>query len=231
MPRYDSQHLLSLLRTELRRPEPQTLDDLLTEDMGYEFLTQAQEAILEKIAQHRPELNYAGPPVKLVTDDQGYSYRFGGTAEEPLEVIGAIELYASPTRGQLLAVGPFYGEQDAVMDGTHVRFPGGRPRLFTDGPYARFVPRGQVIDATHQPVLRPVAARILIVYRAASLFATGPGRLDPAPFDLKETRRWAELLLTIQTMQAAEVDGTTSRGQWWTNLVMEGGESYRRYEG
>jgi len=186
---YDSADLAERVRKRLKRPAD---DELCTLDERYQLLSEAQEEWVYTFASIIPHALY-GAPDKLETFDGGETYVFGSAADDDTRRVfplGQVELKAS-RNGRILVPGQ-EGDPSAdfVVDGDRIRFPGGKTRTFTDGPFARFITPPGVIDATHQPSLVPIEARKLLVERACQKWAETSGLADPLVYEKAELRMW-----------------------------------------
>lgn len=182
MATWDSADLLDRCKRTAKRP---ATDAQITDTDWFAWLTEAQSHWLKVIATQAPESQYGAPAI-LTTSDSGKTYKFPNN-DWP---VGHIELRQSPT-GRLLRPGPEWDAgADYVLDGDTVRFPGGKSKTFTDGPYARYVADPGVVAVATQPVLKPPSGRMLLVYRACVFWASQGGHRDPAPFAKLEAEAW-----------------------------------------
>jgi hypothetical protein len=160
----------------------------------YAFISEAQEYWVSMLASHVPESQY-GPPELMATADGGFTYYFSAIPPNNKYPLGHAELRFSKT-GRLLRPGAEFDPAcEYVPEGDHIRFPGQKSKSFPDGaPYARYVKIPAAIagagDAANL-VLKPDPARMLIVFRAAIIWATRGGYRDPAPFEKLERKAWA----------------------------------------
>lgn len=189
MATWDKADVLQKLKDMLRRPEA----DDVTDPEFYQLLSQGQEQWLRIISSLVPDVNYC-EPTKLVSSDGGYTYQFpdvyagSGYADS----VWFCELYETNPRGRLMRPTAFFSASGDgyVFEGDLIRFPGGEARQFSDGPYARYVQNPPDIDASTDPVLQPKDARALIITRAAIIWATEGGFVDPSPYMTFENRVW-----------------------------------------
>lgn len=202
MATYDSPDLNARFKRMLRREA--SLDEAMTDPKIYALLTEAQKHWVREIASHVPESQY-GPPTKLLTTDGGITYQFPdlyGAGFDPdappagqfAEEVFACEVYARRD-GRVLKSGPYWDraadyqlEQDVLNSRAQIRSPGSVPKTYTDGPYARYAQAPGDLDASTQPRLQPPSARDLIVVRAAIIWTTQGGHLDPGPYVALEQR-------------------------------------------
>lgn len=187
--RYDSEWLLRQVTRELRRPAS---DALMTPEVVYEALSQAQEHWIGIISVHVPATNY-GPPTQLTSSDGGYTYYFGLDDDgDPITPLGEVEIRAPGPKGRVLKPSVQWGSHPSfVIEGNGIRFTNGRAWNPTNGLWARFVtPPTSGIDADTEPVLQPKFARKLLVPRACHDLAATILRQDGAPFLEKEAQLW-----------------------------------------
>lgn len=195
---FDSADLLSRLRIRIARP---TADEASPDATLYVLLGDAQRRVVEMLAAHAPEA-MLGPLTKLTTSDNGATYTFGTDSDATLGLtpVGGLVLLASKN-GPVITPATEWdvGADSFLWDATTgvVRWPGGRSRTFTDGPYARWVQVPGLLDGTNAPTLRPKQARDLIVYEAAALFAERLG-MDASAHRMAFDRRWPEVLLALK---------------------------------
>lgn len=180
MAQYDSADLLARTRRALRLP---ALDQPEVDAAIYQALEEAQTHWMAVLAALVPEANYTIE--KLTTSDGGYTY--GPMAGEPLG--GHLEL-AGTRGGQPLFPSTDWGYGDFVIEGQSIRIPGNRTRTFSDGPWARYVKAPGLLDATTQPVIKPAYIRLLLVQRAAAIYARNTEGRNPQPYIDEETRLW-----------------------------------------
>jgi hypothetical protein len=230
-PLYDQAWLFQRLRRELRRPQN---DQALSKEVAYEYLTEAQDDVFRMIAAIAPEENY-GAPVAMTTTDGGYTYQFGfEPTGEAIEPLGHVEVYSSLTGLPLVAGSYFDPNTDYVIEGSSIRFPGGRKWKWSTGPFARFAKAPPEIDDDTGPVLQPFRARTLIVHRAAEKWAGGPGKSDPSRHREEFRRAWLGvpedgipgLVASLKTRHMAQTS-TPVDGNWWD--FIDTGEGYQRY--
>jgi hypothetical protein len=211
----DSTDMLSRLKFTLQRP---TVDDSITDAQLYELLSNAQRRITQLMATHVPQTQYLAPEL-LTTADSGATYTF---LYYPL---GYAEIRESRD-GAVLSPVPEWSTDGSgyVMEGQTIRWPGGRSRTFSAGPYARYVRQPGVISASVQPILKPDYAREAVVYDAAAEWALLGGLRDPSPYLLLLQRfLWGDanqpghtgLIPALKTQMA----GVGGRGRidsrWW----------------
>ena len=182
----NSVELLALLRTITNRP---ATDLNLTDAKGYIFLTAAQNALVYRIAAHLPDLMKTAPE-KMTTTDGGRTYRISK------EALGSIEIYPFLGADQPLIEGPYWDVRaDYTKEGTQtIRMQGNRPRIFADGPYARYVVKPGVIDPASLPTIVPNDLRRVLPWMAAAMWAATPGSGDdPEPYAaMVETLLWGD---------------------------------------
>lgn len=197
---HDTADILARAKRRLNRP---TTDEALADTDWYAFFTEAQARVVSLLATHCPQAMY-GAPTLLTTSDGGLTYTFGTDSGLPTNYqtvfpVGHVELRASRS-GTLFYPGNDWDTGDVfIMEGDKIRWPNGRARTFTDGPYARFITPPGVIDASTQPTLEPVFARVLIVDDGITRAAGERLKMDPAPYEEMFQRDWAEVLGALKT--------------------------------
>lgn len=217
MPIWDSADLLRRCQNLARRP---VTDQAMGAAKWYDFLTEAQTEAYEDVYTRFPDFMYSAP-LQLVTADGGLTYTFGVDADgDPVRPFGHVELY--PT-ARSVPNSPLTPGSDFIFEGGRIRFPGARPRNFPGGPWARFVADPDVaIDATHQPLMQPKSARILLVYKALEKWASRPGSGSKpeyyAQYYEKLRGKLWERLGTAYNLQGSASAGTNS--VWWYSQDM-----------
>lgn len=215
---WDSADILARCKRALNRP---STDEALSDADWYAFATEAQSRVYTLLATHCPEAVYSAPTL-MSTSDDGATYTFGTdsglpTSYQNVFAMGHVEI-RSARAGQLLLPGTDWDEggETYVPDGDKIRWPGGRTRTFSDGPYARFVQPPGVIDGSTAPTLEPAFARILIVDDAVTRAAERL-KLDTSSHEARFHRDWMEILLALKTQyfgQGQVALGGVS-GVWW----------------
>jgi hypothetical protein len=222
MSEHDSDWLLQQLEATLGLPGTRSAP---TDAQLYTVLSNAQRRMVGLFATHVPHSQY-GPPEKLLTEDDGYTYTF---AYSPL---GHAELRESRTGVKLYPAPEWADGYDGyVMEGQTIRWPGNRARTFSDGPYARYVRTPGPISATSPPTLMPPDVRMAIVFDAAREWAGQGGNMNPDPYkDLLQWELWGDPQSQGHTGSLAKLksqydamghriiaDNRWYRGQGWTH--------------
>lgn len=228
---WDSANLSRKFLNRIRRP---SADEELLEADGvtsavWDLLSEAQDYWMEILAAVVPDANY-GAPVLMTTADQGETYTFGNDPlGQPIFPVGHVEIRESRT-GRLLIPSADWGNGDFLMEGDRIRIPGGRKKIFSSGPYARFVTPWGKIDAATQPTMKPPRARALIVTRAAIIWAVQGGLRDPSPWQRLEAEQWGVIANSLATQfhlaGAPAVDDYSD--EWWKSI--DTGAGYVRYQ-
>lgn len=170
-----------LARTKRLAVRPVADEDMADTDW-YALLTEAQLHWVQQIATMCPEAMYVFE--KLTTADGGVSYSFGA---EPL---GHYELRRSPTSELMIPGAEWDPTADFVPNGQSIRFPGQVARSFANGPWGRYVQTPCELSATNEPILRPIASRLLLPPRACEIWASRGGLRDPKPYRDEQDRIW-----------------------------------------
>lgn len=185
MATFDSADLLARLRTTVNRP---STDEALTSAVGYQLLTEGQAHWTSTIAAQAPWV-LMGAPTLLSSSDSGETYIFVDASANSIAPL-AVELYDTKA-GRLLRPGAYWDAgADYVWESHRIRFPQGKTKVFSNGPYARYVSPPTEISASVAPTLLPAHARLLVMYRAAALWASRGGMRDPSPYYESERRLW-----------------------------------------
>lgn len=185
MAAFDSADCLLRLRTILNRP---STDESLTDAIGYQLLTEGHATWYQTVAAQAPWCLMEAPTL-LTSSDSGETYPFVDSSGSSIAPI-AVEIYDTKA-GRLLKHAAYWDASgDYIFEGIRIRFPQGKLRTFSNGPYARYVLPPTTVSAAIAPTLRPAHARLLAVYRAAALWATRGGMRDPSPYYEAERRFW-----------------------------------------
>jgi hypothetical protein len=212
---FDSADLLAQLADTLNLPTTREV----TDPQLYTLLSNGQRRVMQQLAMHVPHSNYLAPEL-MTTTDSGATYTF---LYYPM---GHAEIRESRDGLVLYPVSDWDDYSDGyVMEGQTIRWPNGRTRTFSAGPYARYVRVPDVISASVEPILKPVHGRMAIVYDAASEYAMQGGLRDPSAYLLQLQRLlWGDantpghlgLIPTLKTQYAYQ--GMTQAPQdayWW----------------
>jgi hypothetical protein len=159
---YASADLLATFNRLAGRPDADAIDD----PTKYQWLADAQQAVVAKIASIAPFVLY-GPPTVLTSPDGGYTFTFGTDANgNAIAPMGKVAIYSS------LASIPDNGwteGTDFLNEGVRIRLPN---NMVYSGPlYWRGAIPPTTLDATTEPVLMPPPSRLLIAIQAVQDFA------------------------------------------------------------
>jgi hypothetical protein len=208
---WSSPDLLRRVKQYARRP---ATDTSVTDDMWYDFMTEAQVEVFDDLFSRFPQAQW-GAPSLLQTLDGGYTYQFNDDPDgDPSYPMGMTEVY--PDLRSIPDSPLIYGE-DYELEGYLIRIPGNRSRTFADGPYARFVSRpDQAITEDLNPALFPKEARMLLVWKALESWASRPGSgADPTYYMAKYAQALDKELLKFAT-QWNQAQGNRG-GRWWSS--------------
>jgi hypothetical protein len=200
---YDSADLVRRCKRYASRPE---VDPQFPDDDWYGWLTEGQSDLLADIARYVPHV-LKQQATKLVTRDGGYTYEFGLTsAGERIVPIGHAEIWQRQPGSAMLYPGSDSGMiGDFILEVDRIRMPNNQPRLFDDGPWARWVGPAPAITDTQQPVLQPRDARMILVWDALARWADVGARRDPSGWLARREDSWKRWLKVWQTQV---------KGQW-----------------
>lgn len=231
---YSATDLLARCLFYAQRP---AIDESMSTAQWLSLLTEAHSYWVAMIASVAPSALY-GPPTLLQTQDGGISYQFGTDIDgNPIFPIGHVELRESPFGREWVAAAEWDNSGDFVMAGDSIIFPGQRAKTFGNGPWGRWVTPGGTIslDGQHEPTIKPVSARMLMVFHAVTLWASRGGFRDPGPWQAKEDALWygnpqqgnvglQGMYKTQYLTQGGEAIGGSS-GRWWGGLNTGAGYS------
>ena len=188
MATWDSADLLARAKLHAKR---QVSDSHMTDANWYKLLTEAQHEWMRELSAHVPDVNYCVPTL-LTTADSGETYVFTDPYTSPRSAgtfdVFALELYTGKS-GTLMRPGPYHdGGADYVFEGRRIRFPLGKLKTFTSGPYGRYVAAPPDLSAAKAPVMLPEETRVLLPIRACLKWAAQGDDNNPAVFQSLENR-------------------------------------------
>lgn len=201
---YDTADILARAKRRLNRPATdEAFTVSATDDVWYAFFTEAQSRVYTLIATHCPDALY-GAPVLMTSADSGATYTFGTDSGLPTNYtnifpLGQVEI-RSGRAGTVLLPGTDWDDDSDhyVPEGEKIRWPNGKTRTFSDGPYARFIQPPGVIDAsTGVPTLEPVFARVLIVDDGVTR-AAARLHMDTSEYEAAFQQDWSEVLHALK---------------------------------
>ena len=215
---WSSPDLLRRVKQYARRP---ATDTAVTDDMWYDFLTEAQVEVFADLFTRFPDAQWSAP-VRLTSSDGGYTYDFGeDDVADPIYPMGMTVIY--PDLRSIPDSPLIYGE-DYELEGYVLRIPGNRSRTFPNGPYARFVSRPDIaISADANPALFPKETRMLLVWKALQSWASRPGSgADPTYYAAQYQAALQKEWLKFATAWNRNAVGD---GRWWSvpDLAVSGG--------
>ena len=145
---------------------PSTEGGTLTDTIKYQYLADAEEYTIGRIASIAPKVLY-GAPVALTTADGGLTFTFGTDANGySLMPLGRATIYDSLAS---IPGGAWAPGVDYLDEGATIRMPNNR--TFTGTLYWYGISPPHRLDASNQPVLLPPHARMLYVIKAVADFA------------------------------------------------------------
>lgn len=209
MPLWDSAYCLEYCQDSARRPGT---DASMPAARWFRMLTASQPEVYDDLFTRYPDLGYSAP-VQLFTTDGGSTYGFGVDADgDAIRPIGHAEIYPNL---RAIPDDPLEPGLDFIWESGLIRIPHNRTRLFSEGPYARFVAMAdQAIDATHNPELQPKHARELLCLKALEKWARRPGSGSrptywKSLYDERLVKMWTELATEYNRK------GSVGGGPWW----------------
>jgi hypothetical protein len=215
---WSSPDLLRRCKQHARRP---ATDTAVTDDMWYDWLTEAQTEVFQDLFSRYPALQTSAA-VQMTSPDGGYTYTFGTDADgDPLYPMGWTQIFPNQ---RSIPDAPLVNGVDYEVEGYLIRMPNGSSRTFLNGPYARFVtmPDAAVTEDAN-PLLFPKEARILLVWKALASWARRQGSgADPNVYEEKYQdglmRVWTKLATTFNTVGPFTY-------KWWSgpDLIVSGG--------
>lgn len=215
MASFDSADLLSRLRREIRQPSGTVFP--ADADL-YVLLGEAQIKVMLDFDRIVPRANI-GVPTLMTTADAGYTYTFGTDGDgNALFPLGAVMVYRQQTD---VPDFPMVEGVDYLMEGDKIRFPNNRPYSGSTAPYWQGVTMPLKLDGSTAPVLKPIQARMLLVYEAAVRYQTMVGG-DTTGFSNKYDTAFLQIVGALQKQYArqASIAATNpaagpARARWW----------------
>ncbi len=223
---YASADLLAACKLYARRP---AVDQAMPNESWYSFLTLAQGEVYPALFSRFPDLAYSTAR-QMTTDDGGYTYTFGVDADDAgnnppnpggvnsVRPMGHAEIFPDV---RSIPDSPLVIGADYLFEGSLIRIPNSEPRLFPQGPWARFVVRPDTpISASVQPLLQPKNLRMLLVWKALESWASRPGSGASPIYYAKRYEdalqaAFVELATTYNRQASA---GATATDRWHTAL-------------
>lgn len=210
---WDSSDLVRRTKLRLARPaSDEAFTVTTTDDVYYDFATEAQDRVNGLLAIYVPEALWT-VPTELSTDDSGETYHFGtDTDSEAIFASGQFTLYENEESipdYPLVAGVDFTVEHTQGADkGTLIRIPGNIARTFTNGgPMARYVAPSNVITSSTQPTIPKFARKPMIADMARQGFARLG--LDSSDAEQEFQRDWLDVLAKVRTQAFGKYGKTT----------------------
>lgn len=205
---WDSADLVRRAKVRCSRPASDSAFTVTsTDDVWYDFATEAQDRVNRNLAIFVPDALWT-VPTELSSSDGGYTYTFGSDVDsEAIFAFGHFKLYEnleSIPDYPLVPGVDFTVEGTSGADlGTVIRIPANITRTFTDGgPYAQYVAPANVVTSTTQPTI-PKFARKPMVSDMCRLARERLG-LDGSADDARFESEWADVLTAIRTQAASK---------------------------
>ncbi len=215
MAAYDSVDLLARLRLQIRRP---TADESLTDAQAYQLLTDAQQIAFEDITVRAPFANMTAPTL-MTSSDSGRTYVFGTDANgDAIAPLGHVQIYRNTA---CVPDSPLIEGQDYLNEGTKIRIPNNRTM---PAPYWQGVLPPAAISAASAPTLLPATSRVMVVYKAAALYASLGDLRDASKYESMYADAMAKHLLRLKTEFMNQGGYAMRNGSsgvaWWRSMTL-----------
>lgn len=215
----DSADIVRRIKLRLNRP---TTDEAFTvsttDDVLYDFASEAQDRVTKLIATFIPDAMWT-VPTATATSDSGKTFTVGTDVDgDTIMALGHYRVYA--TRSDI-PDNPLIPGVDYTTEGTLIRIPNNNTQVFGDGgtPWLQYVAPSNVMTSTTQPTV-PKIARMCIVSDGARRCAERLGE-DSSKHDSQFNADWLELLAAIKT-QASQKNATPNNRHYTTGQLYWG---------
>ncbi len=209
---YSTADLLRRCKVRLNRPvTDEAFTVSVTDDVWYDYLTEAQAHVMGLLAATCPEPMY-NALTALTTADSGATFTFGTDVDAAnIQAYGHFEVY--PTLNSF-PDSPLTEGVDFIWGGDKLIVPNGRT---IDTPYARWITPPNVLSSSVEPTLKPEYARILIADQAVAMAAEQRLKQDSSSYEKAYTKNVNRVLLTMKTSAAGQGGRATAGngGAWW----------------
>lgn len=187
MPLWDSVWLVTRFTAEANLPAANELDT--TNDL-YPRLSMAQQAVIREAASIFPNPFYSQAPTQLTPSSDRKTFSFGlnpNNSAYNVTPMGWVQIAPNQNAFSGDTFTGWIEGQDFLNEGDHIRLPSNRSWAGTL--WGRWVPTPPDITASVQPILLPIEARCLIVWRTVEEWA-------------EEGNQWPELAAVMAQKQA-----------------------------
>lgn len=194
---YSSTDLAHRIKLRLGRPAVDAaFTNTSTDDVLYDFLTEAQSRLTLMLASFTPDALWT-VPTALTSADGGFTYGFGpDTDGESIFALGQFKVYRQRSD---IPDYPMEPGVDFAVEGTVLRIPNQQTRTFGDGgPWCQYVAPSNIITATVQPTV-PKIARPALISGALAAGAAARVGLDPLIHEARFQSEWLDILTSIRT--------------------------------
>ena len=183
MAQWDSAYCLAQCKTQAGVPSTTTFP---ADADWYNWLTSAQEEWYGRFCAIGLGHILMEAPTLISTSDGGETYDMPSSAYPA----GGVQLYKAKDGRPLLHGAYWDTGADYVWEGNKIRFPRGKTKTYTNGPYVRYVIEPGVIASGTEPTLVPTRARKLLVFRACVYWASRGGYRNPQVYEKLEDDAW-----------------------------------------
>jgi hypothetical protein len=217
----DSADIVRRIKIRLNRPTTdQAFTVTSTDDVLYDFATEAQDRIVKLLATFAPDAMWT-VPTAMVTSDSGATFTVGTDVDSAtIFAIGHYKVYAQRSN---IPDNPLIPGIEFTVEGSLIRMPNNTTRVFSDGatPWIQYVAPSNVVASGSQPTL-PKIARMAMISDASRRCAERLDQ-DSGKHEAQFQSDWIEVLSAIKTQangKGASYSGrmrTFSTGDlsWW----------------
>lgn len=192
-------------------------DPAVTPGRWFDWLTEAQQEVYLDFFARFPDFGYSAPQ-QLFSDDGGFTYNFGTDSQgDPIFPWGHVELYPNL---QSVPDNPLVPGEDFLFEAGVIRSLHNRPMAWAGGPVARFIADpDDPIDTTHEPLLQPKSARMLLVLKALEKWASRRGSGGNPLYWKKEYDLYLDKMYarfsTAFNREGGQAAGADGERRWW----------------
>lgn len=219
----DSADCTRRIKIRLNRPTTdQAFTVTTTDDVIYDFLSEAQDRVTKLVATFIPDAMWT-VPTAITSADSGKTYTFGTDVDTAaIFALGHYRVYA--TRADI-PDNPLIPGDDYTVEGTLIRIPNNSTRTFTDsGPYIQYVAPSNVIASGTQPTIPKIARPAMIsdaTRRCAERLGEGQKASEQ---EAQFSSDWIELLAAIKTQTSGKMSSGSLYGRTRSNIDLLTGQ-------